>query len=135
MADKLVILAEYRDLPQAGLAQSTLEAQGIQCFLDNQYMIGVNRLYSTALGGIKLKIHACDATRANEILCRFESVYAVGLDEDECAPEATCPCCGSAEIISRNYTRKFAAASLLFSLPIFFFLKRNSCKGCGHKWK
>lgn len=135
MTDKLVVIAEFRDLPQAGLAQSTLEANGVQCFLENQYMVGVNWLYSTALGGIKLKVHARDAERANEILSSFEPGYTEGLDEEKIAPEATCPLCGSTKITTKNYTRKFAAISLLLSLPLFFFLKRNSCNECGHKWK
>jgi hypothetical protein len=135
MAEKLVVIAEYRDLPQAGLAQSTLEANGVQCFLENQYMVGVNWLYSTALGGIKLKVHSRDVSRANEIFSNLKSGNVEGFSEEKTAPEATCPFCGSTEIITKNYTRKFAAISLLLSLPFFFFLKRNSCKECGHNWK
>jgi hypothetical protein len=135
MTEKTVVIAEYRDFPQAGLAQSTLEANGVQCFLDNQYMVGVNWLYSTALGGIKLKVHARDVARANEILSSFKPGYVEGVDKEKLAPETTCPICGSTKITTKNYTRKFAAISLLFSLPLFFFLKRNSCKECGHKWK
>jgi hypothetical protein len=111
MAEKLVVIAEYRDLPQAGLAQSTLEANGVQCFLENQYMVGVNWLYSTALGGIKLKVHSRDVSRANEIFSNLKSGNVEGFSEEKTAPEATCPFCGSTEIITKNYTRKFAAIS------------------------
>jgi hypothetical protein len=134
MSKRLIVIAEYRDRPQACLAQSTLEAQGIQCSIENQYIAGVNWLYSKALGNIKLKVPQCDAVWANEILCRFEPVYAEDFD-NELALEATCPHCGSIEIITKNFTRKFASISLLFSLPLFVFLKRNSCKECCHKWK
>jgi DNA-directed RNA polymerase subunit RPC12/RpoP len=135
MDDKLVVIAEYRDLPQAGLAQSTLEANGVQCFLENQYMVGVNWLYSTALGGIKLKVREGDVRQANEILKTFDVDCSEGADEEKLTPGAACPLCGSTKIITKNYTRKFAAISLLLSLPLFFFLKRNSCQECGHRWK
>ena len=135
MGRKLLVIAEYRDLPQAGLAQSTLQAQGIRCHLENPHAVGVNRLYSKGLGGIKLKVHKCDAVRANEILCSFLPVYAEDMDERELALGAICPHCGSAEIITKNNTRKYAAISLLSSLSLFFFLKRYGCKECGHKWK
>jgi len=135
MDEKLVVIAEYRGLPQAGLAQSKLEANGVQSFLENQYMVGVNWLYSTAVGGIKLKVHEDDVPRANEILKTFEMGCSEELDEETLTSEATCSVCGSSKIITKNYTRKFAAISLLLSLPLFFFLKRNSCQECGHKWK
>jgi|LGVF01.2.fsa_nt_gb hypothetical protein len=134
MRQKLVVIAEYRDLAQASLAQSTLETQGIQCYLADQYRVGINWLYSTALDRIKLKVPECDAVWANEILCRFEHVYTEGLD-NELAPEATCLHCGSTENITKNATRKLAAVSLLFSLTLFFFLKRKSCIECGNKLK
>ncbi|HBI14666.1 MAG TPA: DUF2007 domain-containing protein [Desulfobulbaceae bacterium] len=135
MDDNLVVIAEYRDLPQAGLAQSTLEENSVQCFLENQYMVGVNWLYSTALGGIKLKVREGDVPQAKEILKTFEVDCSEGAEEEKSNPAATCPLCGSTKIITKNYTRKFAAISLLLSLPLFFFLKRNSCQDCGHRWK
>jgi DNA-directed RNA polymerase subunit RPC12/RpoP len=135
MDKKLVVLAEYRDLPQAGLAQSTLEAQGIPCFLDNQYVVGVKWVLSKAVGGIKLKVRARDASLANEILCGFELGYTKGLDEERLPLKATCPLCGSLKIMAKKYTPKFAVISHWFSLPNFFFLERNRCTECGHKWK
>lgn len=134
MSQKLVVIAEYRDLSQAGLAQSNLKAQGIECYLADQYMVGINWLFSTALDRIKLKVPECDAVRAHEILCRFECASTEGLD-NELPSEATCPHCGSTENITQNTTGKFAAITLLFSLPLFFFIKRNRCVECGHKWK
>lgn len=56
MAAGLVTTAQHRDLPEAGLAKSKLEAAGIPCFLDNEYTVGVNWHYSIALGGLKLNV-------------------------------------------------------------------------------
>lgn len=136
MSQKLVTIAQYRDLPQAGLDKSILESQGITCFLDNEFMIGVNWLYSTALGGVKLKVLEGDAARAKAIIQQdFGAVPATISTETELPPQDTCPRCGATEIATRNYTRKFAAVSLLLSLPLFFFLRRYRCKSCNHKWK
>jgi hypothetical protein len=49
--------------------------------------------------------------------------------------ESVCPKYGEPEVKTKNYTRKFAAISLLLSLPLFFFLKRFRCKNCGRRWK
>lgn len=134
MSQRLVVIAEYRDLPQAGLAQSTLEAKGIQCYRADQYRVGIDWLFSTAPDRIKLKVPECDAVRANEILCRFEHILTEGSGM-ELASEEICSHCGSIGNINKNTTGKFAAVSLLLSLPLFFFVKRKNCVECGHKWK
>lgn len=136
MSQKLITIAQYRDLPQAGLAKSLLESHGLTCFLDNQFTVGVNWLYSTAVGGVKLKVFETDFAQAKQILQEtyISSAGASHIEED-LANESACPKCGKPEIEIKNYTRKFAAISLLLSLPIFFFLKRYRCKGCGHRWK
>jgi len=136
MSQKLITIAQYRDLPQAGLDKSRLEAHGLACFLDNEFTIGVNWLYSTALGGVKLKVLEVDVSQAKQILQEsYNGTTEAGLVEEDLPLESACPSCGAAEIETRNYTRKFAAISLLLSLPLFFFLKRHRCKGCGHRWK
>lgn len=136
MSQKLITIAQYRDLTQAGLDKSRLEAQGLTCFLDNEFTIGVNWLYSTALGGVKLKVLEVDVAQAKQTLqVDDKGTTEAGHVEEDLHLENVCPRCGAAEIETRNYTRKFAAMSLLLSLPLFFFLKRYRCKGCGHRWK
>lgn len=134
MAGGLVTIAQYRDLPEAGLAKSKLEAAGIPCFLDNEYTVGVNWLYSNALGGVKLKVPEEDAEEAKAII--EEIIEPIAPEESEgLLPDSSCPACGATEIETRNYTRKFAALTLLISVPLFLFWKRYSCKSCGHRWK
>ena len=133
---KFVTIASYRDFPQAGLDRSILEEHHIQCYLENEFTVGVNWLYSNALGGIKLKVLESNAARAGEILRDFHAVIAEEDSGEEAQiAESTCPKCGGGAIEAINYTRKFAAISLLFSLPLFFFLNRYRCRQCGHRWK
>lgn len=133
MTGRLVTIAQYRDLPEAGLAKSRLEAAGILCFLDNEYMVGLNWLYSNALGGVKLNVPEENAEEAREII--DEITEPIAIDSEGLLPDSACPACGATEIETKNYTRKFAALTLLISLPMLLFWKRYSCKICGHRWK
>lgn len=134
MAGGLVTIAQYRDLPEAGLAKSKLEASGIACFLDNEYTVGANWLYSNALGGVKLNVPDEDAEEAKAII--EEIPEALTPEESEgILPASACPACGSTEIEPQNYTRRFAALTLLITFPLFLFWKRYHCKSCGHRWK
>lgn len=134
MTGRLVTVAQYRDLPEAWLAKSKLEAAGITCFLDNEYTIGANWLYSDALGGVKLNVPKENAEEAKAII----EEHHEPLEQEEAEGLLTgsaCPACGATEIETKNYTRKFAALTLLISLPLLIFLKRYHCRSCGHRWK
>jgi predicted RNA-binding Zn-ribbon protein involved in translation (DUF1610 family) len=136
MSEHLVVIAQFRDLPSAGLAQSTLEAAGIRCFLDDQYTIGINWLYSNALGGIKLRVMESDAGKAREILQnQIDNTQDVDVHQGEALPDSVCPKCGSTEIKRMNYKRRFSALSLLLGLPLLVFGKRYRCTRCGYRWK
>lgn len=134
MAGGLVTIAQFRDLPEAGLAKSKLESAGITCFLDNEFTIGANWLYSNALGGVKLNVPEENAEEAKAML--EETTESIASEEsEEHLEDSACPICGSTEIEAKNFTRKFAALTLIFSLPLLLFWKRYSCKNCGHRWK
>lgn len=44
MVSGLITIAQFRDLPEAGLAKSKIESAGIPCFLENEYTVGANWL-------------------------------------------------------------------------------------------
>ncbi len=50
------------------IIRGRLEAEGIETFVQDELTIQVDPMYSNALGGIKLMVHAEEATRATEIL-------------------------------------------------------------------
>lgn len=135
MPHKLVTIAQFRDLPEAGLAKSRIESAGITCFLENEFTIGANWLYSNALGGVKLKVLEEDAEKAKEVIGEGDSGACPHETNQESLSESVCPKCGGTEIETNNLTRKFAAMSLLTSLPVFFFFKRYRCHKCGFRWK
>jgi hypothetical protein len=64
----LVTVGDYDDPMKAQLAKVQLEAEGVECFLQDE---NINRLYGLAsipLGGVKLQAKESDAGRAAEIL-------------------------------------------------------------------
>lgn len=119
MNDPLVILTRCRDLPLAGLLQSRLESAGIPCFLENQYLVGVNWLYSQAVGGVVLKVLASDLEQAR-IIIKGEPPDIETPNSDSVHNENGCPKCGSDNIALVRHNRKAGAFSLLLSLPLLF---------------
>jgi putative signal transducing protein len=64
----LVTLTTVSDPIQASLMKGRLEAEGIICYLADQNTIGINPLYSNALGGVRLQVRQCDREEARKVL-------------------------------------------------------------------
>ncbi len=109
MADNIIVLDSYYEPLTAHLARTRLEAAGIACFLTNENLASLNRIYSPVAGGVRLHVYARDAARAAEVLrpptpMRAERGGAgePGAAADE-APATTairCPRCGSDDVRS-----------------------------------
>jgi len=129
-------VASYRDIPLAELTKSNLESEGIECFLLNKYLIGVNWLYSEALGGVKVHVKAEDLKRAEKILSEDESLILNHSDLDFPEPEESdfCDSCGSSNLELIKYSR-MSGALMLLHLPLFFWGTRYKCRDCGKKMK
>jgi hypothetical protein len=67
-AEDLVTIATFRNHVQAQFAQTRLLASGIQAFLFDDNTIRINWFWSTALGGVKLRVPIGDAAESLEIL-------------------------------------------------------------------
>ena len=61
--DETVVLEIFNDSLAAGFAQSKLKEEGIESFLADENVVGLN-----PLGGIELKIFSNDLERAKKIL-------------------------------------------------------------------
>ena len=61
--DHTIILSIYNDMVEAGVAQEKLKANGIDSFLENENVMGLN-----PLGGIELKIFSKDKEAAEKVL-------------------------------------------------------------------
>ncbi|QKG53898.1 DUF2007 domain-containing protein [Hymenobacter sp. BRD67] len=103
-SDNIIVLDSYYEPLAAHLARTRLEAAGIPCFLTNENLVSLNRMYSPVAGGVRLHVYARDASRAAEALREPAVMQAVrgGLAEPAAAPTTqpvtNCPRCGSDEV-------------------------------------
>ena len=61
--DSTILLYTYNDILEANLVQEKLKAEGIDSFLENEDVAGLN-----PLGGIKVKIFSKDKEAAEKII-------------------------------------------------------------------
>ena len=61
--DHTVVLSIYNDIVEANIVQEKLKAKGIDSFLEDENVMGLN-----PLGGIELKIFSKDKEAAEKIL-------------------------------------------------------------------
>ncbi len=52
----LTTIAQYREAPEAYLAKGALAAEGIEAVITDEQVVGINWLYSDAIGGVKLAV-------------------------------------------------------------------------------
>lgn len=135
--DQFTTITSYRDLPLAELAKSKLESEWIYCFLAGKNHVGINWLYSFALGGVKVQVRTEDVEAALRILNEDQSSALSEIEENfsPLTQNDLCAKCGSSNIILHNASRKAGAFSLLIGFPFIFFRKRYECKDCGHVMK
>ena len=59
----LILLRQFRDLPEALLAKGSLDSAGIETFLADDNTVRVDWLWSNLLGGIKLLVRITQRAR------------------------------------------------------------------------
>jgi hypothetical protein len=138
--ENIIVLGTYYEPLAAHLARTQLEAAGIACFLSNENLVSLNRMYSPVAGGVRLHVYARDAAQAAELLREPPHMHAErgGQAPASGAEQAAliCPRCGSAEVGHDEGTRPGAGnwwASLRTWLRRNQLLATgaNHCFGCG----
>lgn len=66
--DTLIKVAAYATAVEAHLAKTKLESEGIEAFILDENIVGLNWLYSAAVGGAKVHVRKADFERARRIL-------------------------------------------------------------------
>lgn len=93
MSETFRTIAQFQYSAEAQIVKGRLEAEGIPVFLTDALTIDVDPLVSQAIGGVKLKVLAKDAMKAQYIL---DSIAKYALDDN--GDPIRCPKCGSTEI-------------------------------------
>ncbi|MGA9352303.1 MAG: DUF2007 domain-containing protein [Terriglobales bacterium] len=132
--DEFVTLRQFRDLPEALLAKSTLESAGIEALLADDNMIRLDWFYSNLLGGIKLKVREKDAEDANQILNQPipEFLDVEGLGEYE---QPKCPRCQSLDVSFQELNKALSYGSAYLGIPIPVHNKAWTCHACANQWE
>jgi hypothetical protein len=133
MADRIITFESYHDPMLAEIIKGRFEANGIDCYIADSNTIAMNRLYTQALGGVKLKIFERDIEKCQLILAQNENL---ALDEILDNEENHCIYCqstnvryGAATIQRTNWVG--VLISLLTITYPFYARKAWHCFNCG----
>ena len=133
---ELKTIKTFDDSVEAHLMQSRLENEGIQSFVFDDNIIGVNPLFNITVGGIKLKVDETDVDQANSII----GTYLDSRVKNEQGEIVTCPKCSSESIYSGFKSMKdlkgvlsAILAMLLFVFPVYY-KTLYKCKSCGNEF-
>ncbi len=133
--EDLVVVKQFRDLPEAQLAKGLLDSTGIECFLADDNMVRMDWFWSNLVGGVKLCVRPADADSAVEILEQSPppnfDVEGVGSYQ-----QPLCPQCKSLDVSYETLNKPFAYGSAWIGLPY------SACPGsdgdvisCGRVWQ
>lgn len=121
---------------EAHLMKTKLESEQITCYLFDENIVGLNPLFSVAVGGVKLKIRKDDIDMASLILNESENTTL----KNEHGETVRCPRClsdnlyyGFKSIMSSRGLLSIIASFLLLVYP-FYFKTVKRCKSCGKEF-
>lgn len=131
---QLVIIRQFRDLPEALLAKGCLESVGIECFLGDENLVRLDWFISNFIGGIKLKVKAADAENALQVLDEpiLEGLYVQGVGLYE---QPRCPRCQSLDVSFQPLNRPIAYLSAFLRVPMPVQRPAWRCLACDAEWE
>lgn len=130
MTENLVTIGRYSTPYEANMAKSHLESEGIPAFIADEYTVGMNWLYSNALGGVKVQVPESMASEAQQILTAEIQHSRV------CEPDAdTCSKCGSKNTEDFLDKRSAFLTWALLGLSLLLPTEKKRCNDCGHRWR
>lgn len=132
MNENLVTIGKYSTPYEANMVKSQLESAGIPVFIADEFTIGMNWLYSNALGGVKVQVPESLALEAQELLAsevETQTTHDLAM--------ATCLQCGSqntGDFLDKRSGFLTILTWVLLGLPLLFQSKKKKCCDCGHRW-
>jgi hypothetical protein len=136
-SENIIVLDSFYEPLAAHLARTKLEAAGIPCFLTNENLVSLNRMYSPVAGGVRLHVYQRDAAQAAEVLREPTVMQATrgGLaepappDGDEAAATQPCPRCGSSDV---TYDAAAEPGAAHWFVALLSRLRRYPLQGRAH---
>ena len=132
-SENIIVLDSYYEPLAAHLARTRLEAAGIPCFLTNENLVSLNRMYSPVAGGVRLHVYQRDAAQAAEVLREPAVMQASrgGLAEPagENSEGPACPRCGSHDV---SYDAAAEPGAANWFVALLSRLRRYPLQGRAH---
>ena len=131
---ELVVIRQFRDLPEALLAKGSLESTGIECYLRDDNLVRLDWFVSNFIGGVKLCVHPEDVADAQKLLDEpiLEGLYVEGIGLYE---NPRCPQCQSLDINFQELDRPIAYISAFLRVPMPVQRKAWRCHSCNAEWE
>jgi Putative prokaryotic signal transducing protein len=156
MSDALVTVSTYRQMSEAQVARTALEAAGIPSVISSPF--GESTALQSLGAGIRLQVHAEDAEDADAVLNHIHGVshaeFVRPSATDDAEPPSRCELCGSPDVQRVNKLLVFAVVAPLVA-ALFGYLGQQTliafyavivtavcvlvgarwkCRNCGHRW-
>jgi len=136
-SENIIVLDSFYEPLAAHLARTKLEAAGIPCFLTNENLVSLNRMYSPVAGGVRLHVYQRDAAQAAEVLREPVVMQATrgGLTDpplasgEEAVATQPCPRCGSNDV---TYDAAAAPGAAHWFVALLSRLRRYPLQGRAH---
>jgi hypothetical protein len=130
MTENLVTIGRYSTPYEANMVKSQLESAGIPAFVADEYTVGMNWLYSNALGGVKVRVPKSLAFEAQKFLTSETE------PSETCESDAkNCPVCKSKNTEAFLDKRSSFLTLMLLGMPLLLPTEKKRCNDCGHRWR
>jgi len=138
MPKKKRVIGIFINLVDAELARAFLQSYGIEAEVENKYIVGVQWLYSNAVGGLRLMVDEDYADKA-ELLLQDVHGDKFKISDNEVAG-SICPKCSSNKTERSSSPGRSIGFLMLIAFPLialfpFFDYEKWTCTQCEHKWK
>lgn len=132
--EDLIVVKQFRDLPEALLAKGSLESACIESVLADDNMVRMDWFISNLVGGIKLCVRPEDADVAAELLAQpmLQEFEVEGAGSYQ---QPACPECQSRDVSYETLNKPIAYTTAWIGVPIPVPRKRWKCHACGSKWQ
>jgi len=125
---KLVTIKTFDNYFLANITLTRLHADGVECYLKDEYTVTIDPILTNAIGGIKLVVKAQDEESVKKLLAEYEAEYM---------KSACCPKCGSNSFtyIAKPGVTNFVTAILTWLFSNYAVAQDYvyHCKECGYE--
>jgi len=125
---QLVTVKTFDNYFSANITLTKLHAEGIECYLKDEYSVTIDPILTNAIGGIKLVVKADDEVEVLKLLAEYEAEYM---------KSACCPQCGSNSFtyIAKPGVTNFITAILTWLFSNYAVAPHHvyKCEECGYE--